>query len=72
MTVRGRKLRVIIIGLISRKGIQRVALAFVDNTNLYTNRIKCQERIQKAAEIYTKLFKATGGLISREKKYCYG
>ena len=41
---------------ISRITIQRAALAFVDDTNLYTNRIKSEERIQKSVDVYTRLF----------------
>ena len=32
--------------LISRKTVQQAALAFVDDKNLYSNKLKCNERIQ--------------------------
>ena len=40
-----KRLRAIIKAPISKTCIQRAALAFVDDANLHTNRIKCKQRI---------------------------
>ena len=37
-------------GSISILTVQRAALVFIDDTNLYTNRMKSNEKIQKAVD----------------------
>lgn len=61
------KVGVMIKGSISILTVQRAALVFIDDTNLYTNRMKSNERIQKAVDLYSKLFEATRGAIYTKK-----
>ena len=54
-------------GPISRLTIQRATLVFMNNTNLCTNGMKSNKRIQKAVDLYSKLFEATRGAIYTKK-----
>ena len=66
-----KKLGIMIRLLISRITIQRVVLAFLDDTNLYSNKGNYIERIQIVINKYTRLFKVTGGGIQQTKSYCH-
>ena len=53
--------------------IQRVAIAFVDDTDFYTNGRGVDTKMQKIMNIYTSLYEATGGKIQQVKIlfYCW-
>ena len=65
-------LGVMIRASISRKIVQQATLAFVNDTNLYSNKLRCNEMIQQSVNVYTRLFEVTGGAIQQGKSYCYG
>ena len=58
---------------ISKEVFQRIAIAFVDDTDFYTNGIDFELKMQLIIEIYTRLYEATGGKIQQEKImfYCW-
>ena len=58
---------------ISKEVFQRIAIAFVDDTDFYTNGIDFELKMQLIMEIYTQLYEATGGKIQQEKImfYCW-
>ena len=43
--------------------IQWIAIVFVDDTNFYMNGPNYEEKMQLIMDLYTKLYKATGGEI---------
>jgi len=51
--------------------IQRVAIAFVDDTDFYANGPQFQMNMQQIMTNYTKLYEATGGKIQESKVMCY-
>jgi len=53
--------------------MQRVAIAFVDDTDFYVNGIDYESKMQAIMEIYTTLYEATGGQIQETKVifYCW-
>ena len=55
------------------KEIQRVAIAFVDDTDFYSNGQKYNEDMQAIMKQYTELYEATGGKIQESKilYYCW-
>ena len=48
---------------ISKEIIQRIAIAFVDDTDFYTNRPNFELKMQMIMDLYTKLYEAIGGKI---------
>jgi hypothetical protein len=58
---------------ISKEEFQRIAIAFVDDTDFYTNGVDFELKMQLIMEIYTRLYEATGGKIQQEKImfYCW-
>ena len=58
---------------ISKQIIQRIAIAFVDDTDFYTNGPEYELKMQMIMDIYTKLYEATGGKIQQTKImfYCW-
>jgi len=53
--------------------LQRVAIAFVDDTDFYANGEEYESNMQKIMENYTTLYEATGGQIQESKVmfYCW-
>ena len=53
--------------------IQRVAIAFVDDTDFYTNGNEVRTKMQRIMNIYTSLYEATGGKVQQVKivLYCW-
>ena len=51
--------------------MQRLVVAYIDDTSFYTGRDNYEIKIQNIIDIYTALYKATGGLIEYEKSHCY-
>ena len=47
----------------SREIIQQIAIAFVDDTDFYTNGPNYELKMQMIMDIYTRLYEATGGKI---------
>jgi len=60
-----------LIALIEQKHINRTAAAFVNDTNFYSNGESVKENIQNIIQTYTRLCKATGGLVEVEKSFYY-
>ena len=58
---------------ISKVIIQRIAIAFVDDTDFYTNGRNYEMKMQLIMDLYTKLYEATGGKIQQTKImfYCW-
>ena len=58
---------------ISKETIQRIAIAFVDETNFYTNGLNFELKMQMIIDLYTKLYEVTGGKIQQTKImfYCW-
>ena len=59
----GLNLGAIIEVIKSQKSLQRVAIAFVDDTNFYTNGPDFKQKMQEIINIYIKLYEATGEKI---------
>ena len=51
--------------------IQRIAIAFVDDTNFYTNGPNYEEKMQLIMNLYTKLYEVIGGKIQQKKIIFY-
>ena len=51
--------------------IQRAAVAFVDNTSLYSNKNNIQHNIKYVVDKYKRLYEAIGGLIEENKSHYY-
>jgi len=58
---------------ISRFIIQRITIAFVDDTDFYINGRNYEIKMQLIIDLYTKLYEATGGKIQQMKImfYCW-
>jgi len=58
---------------LSQKLLQRLAIAFVDDTDFYTNGHDFERKMQMIMDLYTKLYEATGGKIQQTKIlfYCW-
>ena len=56
---------------ITKQIIQRIAIAFIDDTDFYTNGLDYETKMQLIMDIYTKLYKATGGKIQQTKIMFY-
>ena len=56
---------------ITRQILQRLAIAFVDNTDFYTNGIDFERKMQQIMDLYTKLYEATGRKIQQTKILFY-
>ena len=58
---------------ISKEIIQRIAIAFVDDTDFYTNGPNYEQKMQLIMDMYTQLYEATGGKIQQAKImfYCW-
>ena len=56
---------------ISKEIIQRIAIAFVDDTDFYTNGLNYEIKMQLIMDIYTKLYEVTGGKIQQNKIMFY-
>ena len=62
---------------ISLEEFIRCAIAFVDDTDFYTNDKEFKEKMQRVMDMYTKLYEETGGKIQEDKilyycwKWCY-
>ena len=67
-----RKLEVALWALISNHTIQRVVIAFIDDTNFYTNRSQYKEKIQQMLAVYIRLYEVIGSAIQQSKSYYYG
>ena len=61
--IENKSLGVIVKFPISKGTFVRIAIAFIDDTDFYINDKEFNELMQKAIDIYTKLYKATGGKI---------
>ena len=68
-----KKLGAMIRNPVSKRIIQRIAIAFVDDTDFYTNGQDYEEKMQLIMDLYTKLYEATGGKIQQDKInfYCW-
>ena len=62
-SVEQEKLEAMIRVQISRVIIQQVALAFIDNMNMYSNSKDCKQWMQRGVDKYIKLFEATDSAI---------
>ena len=51
--------------------IQRLAIAFVDDTSFNLSRTDFQYKIQMIVNEQTRLYKAIGGLIKHNKSYAW-
>jgi len=56
---------------ISKEIIQRIAIAFVDDTDFYMNGPNYEQKMQLIMDMYTQLYEATGGKISLNKIVCF-
>ena len=52
----------------SKMKIRRIAVAFLDDTSMYSNRTNTQSNMQSILDTYRKLYKAIGESIQSEKK----
>ena len=50
---------------------QKVAVAFVDNTDFTTSRVNIQQKMQKIIDTYNDFYIATRGYIEHEKTVFY-
>ena len=66
-----KKLGVVVTFPISRGSFIRIAIAFVDDTDFYTNDFRCIQIMQEAMNIYTRLYEATGGKVQQIKILYY-
>ena len=68
-----KKLGAILLHPISNVIIQQIAIAFVDDTDFYTNGRNYKIKMQLIMDLYTKLYEATGGKIQQMKImfYCW-
>ena len=64
-------LGVMIKSRIALQEFQRVAIAFVDNTDFHTNGDKFKENKQRIMNMRAKLCKATGSKIQQDKMFFY-
>jgi hypothetical protein len=69
--IEDKDLRVITSLLITEEEIQRVVLAFVDDTSFYTNSGNMENNMREIIRIYTRLYKAIEGKVEQSKSYCY-
>ena len=56
---------------LSFKRFVRCAIAFVDDTDFYTNGSEFMCKMQEIMNLYTKLYEATGGKIQQAKIFFY-
>ena len=72
-----KRLGVVVRLLLSLVEFIRYAIAFVDDTDFYTNDRNFNEKMQLIMDMYTRLYEATGGKIQENKilyycwKWCY-
>ena len=66
-----KKVGAIIVVPRSKIKIRRIAVAFVDDMSIYSNRINAQSNMQIILDIYRKLYEAIGGSIQSEKSFYY-
>ena len=69
--IENKELGVLIIAPISNRTINRIAIAFVDDTSLYRNGESVQNKIQQIIDWYATLYEATGRKIEEQKSYFY-
>ena len=60
-----------IVALLSKKKIQQLAVAFVDDTSLYSNRDRVEQNMQTIVDTYRQLHETTGGSIQCEKSFYF-
>ena len=70
--VNNRKLAIMIQLPILNKKLEELAVGFVNDTDLFSNREEAMQKIRKIMAIHTELFEVIGGEITFKKKdyYC--
>lgn len=65
------KLGILIVGPISAEEVRRAAIAWIDDTDFFTNGQKAQLKMQIMMATYTRLYESTGGKIKQIAVFMY-
>ena len=66
-----KELEIIIKIPVSNKDVQRLAVAFVDDTSFYIASMNFEMKIQQILDSYTTLYEATRRLVKHNKSHYY-
>ena len=55
----------------SHEILQRIAIAFVDDTDFFSTGRNAKSQMQQIMDVYTHLYEATGGKLQKEKIFSY-
>ena len=70
-SIEKKEIRIKIYQPVPVRTMQRLAIAFINDTSFYANRSNLQENIIEITADYTKLYKVIGSLIELNKSHCY-